>query len=139
MNVELPPVDGVTAPWWAATEQRRLLLQHCRACGGVQHHPRALCTHCGCSEDLDWVTASGTARVDAFTVVHRAPSPGLDVPYIVARVRLAEGPMMLTNLVGPAPADWFEVDLELDWRPLSDGRNLPVFKASTHPPTHAQE
>jgi uncharacterized OB-fold protein len=57
------------------------------------------------SEHVDWVAASGRARVLSFTVVRRPVSPAfaVDVPYIVALVTLAEGPTMMTNIVGCAP------------------------------------
>lgn len=125
-QLELPPVDAVTQPWWDATRERRLLIQHCVGCGHLQHYPRALCTSCGGTE-LDWVEATGRGIVDTFTVVHRA-LPGFEAPYVVARVRLAEGVILLTNLVD-ADVDRVRCDdaVELRWRALSDGRNLPVF------------
>ena len=135
MSADLPPVDDVSRPWWEATRERRLLLQRCSGCQVVQHHPRLLCTSCGATDTLEWITASGTGRLDCYTVVHRAPAPGIEVPYVVARVRLAEGPMMLTSVVGTRPEDTFGIDLELDWRPLEDGRHLPVFKVPTVPNT----
>jgi uncharacterized OB-fold protein len=121
------PVDEVTAPWWEATREERLTVQRCLACGRLQHYPRALCTGCG-GTDLDFTDVSGLGTVDSFTVVHRAPRPGLDVPYVVARVRLAEGPLLLTNLVDADPGSWrCDAPVKVAWRPLPDGRRLPVF------------
>ncbi|BBH71474.1 hypothetical protein ACTI_81590 [Actinoplanes sp. OR16] len=75
-----------------------LLIQHCPACRRYQYHPRPLCAGCG-NPDLWSVEAAGTGTVDSFTTVHRA-----DVPYTVARVRLTEGPIVLTHLIGiPEP------------------------------------
>jgi uncharacterized OB-fold protein len=124
--VELPPIDAVTAPWWDATREERLLIQDCIACGHLQHYPRALCTACGGTE-LGWVDASGHGTIDSFTVVHRA-LPGFEAPYVVARVRLVEGVILLTNLVEP-DVEVLRCDdaVDLRWRPLSDGRALPVF------------
>ena len=120
--------DEVTAPWWAATRERRLLVQRCTACGHLQHPPRALCTDCGRLDALGWTTASGAGTVDTCTVVHRAPAPGFDPPYVVARVRLAEGVLLLTNVEAPDPAAVGCGDpVHLRWRPLADGRALPVF------------
>lgn len=111
--------------FWEATRERRLLIQLCRTCSRHQHYPRVLCTGCGGSE-LDFVEASGQGVVDSFTVVHRAPAAGFDPPYVVARVRLAEGPILLTHLVGER--DWAcDQPVRLGWRPLPDGRHLPVF------------
>jgi uncharacterized OB-fold protein len=124
-EVPLPPDDAITRPWWDATRERRLLLQRCEGCGRVQHPPRAVCAACG-SAALGWRAAAGTGIVDAFTVVRRAPRAGFDPPYVVARVRLDEGPILLTNLV-EADGVGCDARVRLRWRPLSDGRHLPVF------------
>lgn len=76
-----------------------LILQFCTACTRPQHYPRAVCTSCG-GCDFTWIEASGGGVVDSYTVVHRAPSPEFAAPYVIARVRLDEGPIMLTRLVG---------------------------------------
>lgn len=124
---DVPPPDEVTAPWWAATERREFLLQTC-ARGHRQHPPRALCTVCGDVEGLGWTVAAGQGSVDACTVVHRAPGPGFHPPYVVARIRLAEGPVVLsTVLAGDPDVVAIGDDVVLDWRDLPDGRALPVF------------
>lgn len=110
--------------WWDATRERRLVVQRC-PCGHAQHYPRELCTRCG-GTDLAFAEASGRGTVDSFTVVHRAPSPDVETSYVVARVRLAEGPIMLTHLDGPGP--WAcDEPVRVGWRPLPDGWHLPVF------------
>jgi uncharacterized OB-fold protein len=125
----LPPEDELTAPWWDATRERRLLLQTCGTCGARQHHPRFVCTTCGAIEELGWAECEGSGAVDTFTVVHRAPRPGVEVPYVIARVRLDDGPVLLSRLVDlPAP-DGVRIGdrVRLRWNELSDGRALPVF------------
>ncbi len=94
----MPPEDGVTAPWWDATRERRLLIQFCDACERPQYPPRALCSHCGATSTLAWRESTGEAVVDSFTVVHRAPRPDVDVPYVIAYIRLREGAVMLSRL-----------------------------------------
>lgn len=118
-------VDEVTAPWWEATRDRRLLVQHCRSCGSFQHYPRPLCLGCW-STELEFAEAAGRGTVYSHTTVHRAPSPAFEPPYVIALVRLAEGPVLLTAITGPA----VECDdrVTVDWRPLPDGRHLPVFR-----------
>jgi uncharacterized OB-fold protein len=124
----LPEVNSDTKAWWEATREKRLVLQRCRTCTSYQHYPRFLCTRCA-SIDLELVPAAGTGRVYSFTVVHRAPSPGFVPPYVVALVRVEEGPVLLTNVVDCGP-DQVRCDMpvEISWRPLADGRNLPVFR-----------
>jgi uncharacterized OB-fold protein len=125
---EVPPADEMTAAWWDATREHRLTVQTCD-CGHRQHPPRAVCTGCGDTEHLTQVDAAGAGTVDAFTVVHRAPRTGVETPYVVARVRLVEGPILLTRL--PSDRDWSIGDpVTVGWLDLPDGRALPVF---THP------
>lgn len=122
-----PPVepDEITAPWWAATRESVLLLQTCRRCGHVQHYPRAVCTGCGGME-LGWTAASGRGVVDSYTMIHRSPDPALPAGYLLARVRLAEGPILVTHLVG-IDTPRCDQPVILAWAPLIDGRQLPVF------------
>ncbi|GAA3203230.1 Zn-ribbon domain-containing OB-fold protein [Actinocorallia longicatena] len=122
--------DEITAPWWEATRRRVLTVQRCLECGRLQHYPRALCTGCG-GDALDLVEVSGRGTVDSFTVVHRSPA-GESTPYTVARVRLEEGPILLTRLTGDGP--WAcDQPVRLSWTPLPDGLNLPVFTPLEHP------
>jgi len=78
------------------------VLQRCRSCRGWQHYPRALCTHCG-GLDLEYAEACGRGLVDTATEVHRAPSPDVEIPYVIARVRVQEGLVLLTRLVDTDP------------------------------------
>jgi hypothetical protein len=127
----LPPQDDLTAAWWDGTRERLLLLQRCGTCGEVQHHPRHVCLSCGATDGLGWVESDGSGTVDTFTVVHRAPRPDLEAPYVVARVRLDDGPVLLSRIVGE-PGQLPEVRIgdvvSLAWEPLADGRALPVFR-----------
>jgi uncharacterized protein len=120
-----PPVDDVTRPWWDATRERRLVLQWCPDCEQPQHYPRAMCLRCG-RTDLTFRPASGRALVDSFTVVHRSPEPGVEPGYVLARVRLEEGPVLLTHLER-CPEPRCDLPVMLDWRALDDGRHLPIF------------
>lgn len=124
----VPPEDALTAPWWAATREHRLLLQTCETCGSRQHHPRHVCTSCGATS-LGWTSSAGAGVLDAVTVVHRPPRPDLQAPYVVARVRLDDGPVLLSSVVGTGALGAAIGDrVALTWRDLSDGRALPVFE-----------
>lgn len=121
----VPAPDDVTRGWWDATGEHRYTLQTCGSCGHVQHPPRALCTACGSMEQLSFGTASGVGVVDTWTVVHRAPRPDIETPYTIARIRLAEGPIVLTRLDG---TDWaIGHRVAVHWLDLEDGRALPLF------------
>jgi uncharacterized OB-fold protein len=100
----LPAITAETRPFWDGCRQGELRYQVCRACGGPQFYPRALCARCGATE-LDWRRSSGEGTIHALTVVHRAPSPAFRdaVPYAIALVDLAEGFRMMANVVGTDP------------------------------------
>ena len=76
--ITLPEIEA----FWQGCRDGLLLLRSCRACGHLQHYPRAVCTAC-LSSDLGWREVSGRGRIHSFTTVHRALSPASedDVPY----------------------------------------------------------
>ncbi|WP_104106789.1 OB-fold domain-containing protein [Nocardioides sp. 616] len=130
----VPPPDENTASYWQATGEHRLTIQQCASCRHAQHPPKALCTGCGSMDHLSQVDAEGAGVVDSFTVIHRAPRPELQVPYTVARVRLAEGPIVLTRLEPAEPGElgWQIGDaVDVDWVDLDDGRALAYFTRTT--------
>lgn len=90
-------------PFWDAASRGELLVQRCGRCGHVQHYPRTLCARCW-SHGPQWTEASGFGRVWTFTIVHRPGHPAWrdEVPYPIALVELAEGPRLMTRLVGVA-------------------------------------
>jgi uncharacterized OB-fold protein len=91
----LPQPDNVSAPYWQAAAEGRLLVQQCPKCGQRQFYPRALCTNCG--SDPEWLECSGRGTVHTFTIVRQyGARPFRDeLPYAIAMVELEEGPMML--------------------------------------------
>lgn len=125
MNESRPiaPPDHCTQEWWDATREGRFLVQRCAECGHRQHYPRNICTACGGAR-LTYDQATGRGTVYSHTTVRRAPHPAFDAPYVVALVRLDEGPLVLTNIVGEARCD---MPVRLVWEDLPDGRKLPLF------------
>lgn len=98
-----PRPDADSAPYYAAARQGRVVVQRCRTCGAHQLYGRRLCTTCG--GDVEWVPASGRGTVYSWTVIRQQYArPFRDmVPYVVALVDLAEGPRVMTNVVGCPP------------------------------------
>ena len=128
----LPAPDADTAAFWRGLHHGKLLLQHCGRCRHVQYYQQATCRACG-SNELEHRPATGRGKVHSFSVVHRAPGPAFkaDVPYAVLLVELAEGPRMISTLVGSDPADvTFDMDVELVFDKVADDVTLPRFKKS---------
>lgn len=122
----VPQPSAVSAPFWAATEKHRLVMQRCDACRRLVWYPRHVCPHCG-GLALQWEQLSGQGVVHAVSVHHRAAHPAFAdrVPYSVVLVALDEGARIMSNVFGPSPAVGDEVSVA--WLPLDDGRNLPTF------------
>ena len=133
--VQVPAADEATAGWWDATRTHRLGVQRCAGCSAVQHPPRQVCIHCGRTDALSLTEAAGTGVVDSYTVVHRAPAADLEVPYVVGRVRLDEGVLLLSRLEGREDLDAWRIGdrVDVDWVDLTDGRALPVFRPIADP------
>lgn len=119
--------DAITAPYWQAAREHRLVVQRCSACSAHQFYPRRFCLSCDRDDALEWVDASGAGRVHSVVTVHMRVLPELAPPYQVAIVELAEGPRMTTNIVGD-PASIGDL-VRLTWRerpePLPP---LPTFE-----------
>ena len=83
------------------TGQLRLL--RCQDCATFIHPPRPVCRQC-LSENVAPEAVAGTGTVDTFTVNYQAWRPGLEVPYVIARVAIdgAPGVYLTTNIVGCA-------------------------------------
>ena len=128
MTSGLPMIDDDSAPFWDAARQGRLVLQQCNSCDEFQHYPRSLCIACR-GDDLEFVDASGKGVIHSFTIVHRSPNPEqFTAPYVVALIRLEEGPIMMSNVVGADLDDIAcEQPVSVDWRTLDDGNRLPIF------------
>lgn len=113
--------------FWEATKRKVLLIPHCVDCAKTHWYPRLFCPFCF-SSNLDWRESSGHATLYAATALSKSSDP-----YIVAYVELAEGPLMLTNLVDCEPKDLkIGVPLNLSFTTMESGHSLPVFT-----PNHA--
>jgi uncharacterized OB-fold protein len=126
----LPSPDAATAPYWDAARERRLVMPRCDDCGRYHFYPRTLCPYCN-SPRLAWKEVSGKGAVYSFTLINRAPSPAFAaaVPYVVAAVKLAEGPNLMTNIVGCAP-DAVRIGMLVNvvFRKFSEEITLPMFE-----------
>jgi uncharacterized OB-fold protein len=126
----IPIPDQDSTPFWEATAERRLLVQHCNNCGRNQLYPRLYCRYCHI-DDLDWEEASGRGRIYSVTVVRRAPSPAFAdaVPYPIALVDLEEGPRVMANILDAAPDEVaIGQAVTLDWIAVADDLSLPAFR-----------
>ena len=122
---DVPDVDAFTRPYWDAAARGRLLVRRCAACGRAHHYPREFCPFCW-SDDVTWEPASGRATLYTWSVVHRNDLPPFDgrTPYVAAVVDLAEGPRMMTEVVGCGPSR-LRVGMALE---VAFREGVPVFR-----------
>ena len=109
-----PSPTPETQPYWDGCAAGELRIQRCLDCGQAYFYPRPVCPACG-SADVEWFTASGAATLYSYVINHR-PVRGFeaDAPYAIAVVELAEGPRMMTNIVGvPNTPEDLVLDMEL--------------------------
>ncbi len=121
---------GPDAVFKAGLEDGEFRIQRCGRCGVHIHYPRVLCPECGASE-LDTVPASGRGTVYATSVVRVRPEHGED--YNIALVDLAEGPRMMTRVVGTAPADVRIGDAVAAFVGEIDGDPVVLFRPAETP------
>jgi uncharacterized OB-fold protein len=87
-----------------------------------------VCTHCGCA-DLHWKPVSGAGTIISWVVFHKTYLPAYPAPYNVIAVRLAEGPVMVSNLEPPLPGEsWIGSSVTIDYVTMPDGQVLPRFR-----------
>jgi uncharacterized OB-fold protein len=129
-----PVPDGDTRPYWEGVAKGELRIQRCDACGEYVFYPRALCPRCHAGS-LAWVAASGDGTIYSYTVVHQAYGPFAGgVPFVVALVELAEGPRMMTRIVGEPEAVKIGAPVRVTFEqvaPAGDGNGalvLPYFR-----------
>lgn len=104
-----------TRPYWDGAAAGELRLPRCMDCDLVFFYPRSICPHCS-STAVDWFTASGRGTLHSYLISHR-PARGFEdeVPYAVAVVELAEGPRMMSSIIGvPNDPDHLVLDMPLE-------------------------
>ena len=106
MRFDIPSPDLETQAFWDGCRDGRFLIRHCNACGADHFYPRPFCPKCW-SPDVSWKEASGRGTLYTYSVVHVNDLPPFPerVPYVAAIVELAEGPRMMTNVVGCDPVE----------------------------------
>ena len=123
----VPGMTELTAPYWDAAREGRLVVQECRSCHQVQHPPLPRCPHCHAA-DPGWRQVRGDGTIYTYTIMHRPPSPQFPVPSALAVVDLAEGYSMFTSLISDEPVTWRIGDaVAVRFVAQPSGIHLPFF------------
>jgi uncharacterized OB-fold protein len=124
----LPEITPDTEHFWTSGRRGALEILHCSRCAYWIHPPGPVCPRClGTPEPRP---VSGDAAVHSYTVNHHPWTPGLEVPYVVAIVELAEqeGLRLITNIVGCPPEEVrIGMPVHVEFEPVEDV-HLPLFR-----------
>ena len=125
----VPVVTPETEPYWAGASEGVLRLKRCADCGVTFHYPRALCPDCF-SDATEWTDSEGTGELYSFSIQEQAHGwPDEHLPLVLAYVELAEGPLMMANVVDCDPSTLAIGDaVEARFVPTEDSEvAVPVF------------
>lgn len=134
---QLLSTEELTAPFWAAAADYRLVRPVCDSCGTSFFTPSAACPRCQ-SQEWTYLDSAGTGRVATCTTVYQGPDTTWEVPYTLVVVDLDdESWSMLSRLAVAAPDLGPDRDHELidsavrvTFQPegREPHRTLPVFE-----------
>jgi uncharacterized OB-fold protein len=132
LRAVLPQPTKASIPFLDACDREELILPICEDCGKVFFYPRIHCPKCA-SRNLSWRRACGRGTVFSFT--HVAVSfHGADwesqLPYTVILVDLAEGPRIVSRLIGDGRDAVRTGDHVTITFPQVEGRRLPFFRCA---------
>ncbi len=115
-------------PMWESIQARHWSLQRCDDCTQYRFPPAPICPNCLCME-YSWQKLSGNGTVLSWVVFHRQYLPEYPPPYNVVAVQLAEGPIVISNLVGKEPeAGWIGQAVEICYEPDGEGMLMPKMR-----------
>jgi uncharacterized OB-fold protein len=97
----LPRLDSENRFFWTGGADGQLRLLRCKDCASFVHPPRPVCRKC-LSENVAPEVVAGTGVIDTFTVNYQEWRPGMEVPFVIARVAIdgAPGVYLTTNIIG---------------------------------------
>lgn len=130
----LPDPTARMQPFHEGAAEGCLRIQRCRDCG--LHHFPAIEVCNGClGSSLDWITASGRGVLFSFVRMHQVYHPAFAdlTPYVIADVKLDEGPRIISTVIGCEAADLkIDMPLAVEFQSFDDentpSMRLPVFK-----------
>jgi uncharacterized OB-fold protein len=128
-----PVPNELTQPFWAACNERRLVLQNCTACSRLHYPPTQKCARCGSADKLEWKEVRGRGHIDVYFVIRDSRIKGFQSaqPVNFAVITLDEDPGInfLSNLPDRAPGDVPQgAPVELIFEETSNGQLIPEWK-----------
>jgi hypothetical protein len=126
----LPNNDPYSKPFWAHAKQGRLVVQRCDVCGDLHFPPGPVCPACLASNQ-SFQPVSGRGTLVSWVHFHHAYWDGFkgELPYTVCLVKLAEGPIMISNLLDEQPEKLHAgASVSVIFDAVSEDLTLPRFR-----------
>jgi len=125
----LPRIDPLIQPFWDHVHAGRLAVQACDDCGDRHFPPGPICPHCN-SDRQSWQAVSGRGTLESWVAFHRAYWPGFkdELPYDACLVRLAEGPLLVSTLVGGTEGARLGAAVEVVFDQVTESVTLPKWR-----------
>ena len=103
----------VSQHWRLNAQRYQLIGEECPSCGTKLFPPRDVCLECQ-APARELFTMSGLGTVYSYSTVYNAPAGyEFNVPYVVALVKLAEGPMLTAQLADIDPSE-VQIGMEVE-------------------------
>ncbi len=102
----MPHRTSVAGFWRRYPQRYRLVGSKCETCGTYYFPPRQICPKCRRKGKIVPYIFSGNGKIESYTIVHTPPDGMEDqAPYVLAIIRLEEGPMLTAQVVDVDPSE----------------------------------
>ncbi len=122
--------QSVPMLWRRIKNVYNLVGRLCRTCGTKYFPPIPLCPKCRRKTDFTDYQLSGLGKIYSYTIIHDPPSGFKDLaPYVLALVRLDEGPLVLSQIV-EVDNDQLEIGMSVQvvFRRIGDAGRTGVLR-----------
>jgi uncharacterized protein len=126
---QLPEITPSEKPFWEAAKLHVLTAYKCANCGTF--YSRVI--HCVACDNpkMTWAKVSGKGEVFTFAVYHQLYHPGWkdEIPYNVSWIKLDEGPLLMSNVIGCNNEDLhIGMPVEVVFEDINEEITLPKFR-----------
>ena len=126
---QLPEILEREKPYWDAAKKHQYMAYRCNSCGTF-YSKVMNCISCD-KPDMSWVKVSGKGQVYTYCIYRMAYHPGFkdEIPYNVSWIKLDEGPLVLSNVVGCKNEEiYIGMPVEVIYDDITPEVTLPKFK-----------
>lgn len=129
----IPVPDELTAGFWSAAREHRLVFQRCQHCQTYAHPPVLFCKGCGELDDpfFKFEQISGSGKIVNWTVMHDAMVRGFEPPWVNILVEFPEQRHLFYVAIledGNVPDLKIGANVEVVFHDINEQMSLPCFR-----------